>query len=284
MSCISELVPSTGEGRTGGLDGRWPERRDIVAFGPFRLSAAERRLERDGVALKLGSRALDILIALVERASEVVSKRELFARVWPNLVVDDGSLRFHVAALRKALGAGQSGVRYVANVSGRGYCFVAPISRLAAMPPEGRQFGRARCHSEGSTTRHSSCANEGRHVSTDTGRNESELNMKVIPLFSLCVGCALSAMAAEAAANDADAAKLAAKYNCQACHTVDKKLIGPTFREVAAKYAGDEAALEKLQVKVKNGSTGVWGQIPMPPNNVPAAQLATLVQWILSLK
>jgi DNA-binding winged helix-turn-helix (wHTH) protein len=135
MFCISALVPTNGEGRAGVRDGRWPERRDIFAFGPFRLSATERLLERDGVPLKLGSRALDILIALVERATEVVSKRELLARVWPNIVVDEGSLRFHVAVLRKALGAGQPGVRYVTNVFGRGYCFVAPIARLAAMPP-----------------------------------------------------------------------------------------------------------------------------------------------------
>ena len=112
---------------------------------------------------------------------------------------------------------------------------------------------------------------------------KSELPMKVIPLFSLCVGCALSAMAVEAATNDADATRLVAKYNCQACHTVDKKLVGPSFRDIATKYASDKAALERLQATVKNGGTGVWGPIPMPPNNVPAADLTTLVRWILSL-
>jgi predicted ATPase len=80
----------------------------------------------------LGGRALDILIVLVEHAGEVVSKRELIAKVWPDVTVNDGSLRFHVAALRKALGDGEAGARYVANVPGRGYCFVAPISRPAA--------------------------------------------------------------------------------------------------------------------------------------------------------
>ena len=102
---------------------------DVIAFGHFRLRAAERLLEKDGVRLKVGSRALDILVALVERAPEVVSKRELLARVWADLVVDEGSLRFHIAALRKVLGDGQSGVRYVTNVAGRGYCFAAPILR-----------------------------------------------------------------------------------------------------------------------------------------------------------
>jgi len=108
---------------------------DVIAFGHFRLRAAERLLEKNGVRLKLGSRALDILIALIERAPEVVSKRELLARAWPDLVVDEGSLRFHISVLRKVLGDGEAGARYVANVAGRGYCFAAPIFRLVAKPP-----------------------------------------------------------------------------------------------------------------------------------------------------
>src|SRR5882762_8586294 len=107
---------------------------DLICFGPFRLSVAERVLEKEGVRVRLGSRALDILIALVQRPTEVVTKKELFAKVWPDLVVDEGNLRYHVSALRKALGEGRSGGRYVTNVSGRGYCFVAPISRAASQP------------------------------------------------------------------------------------------------------------------------------------------------------
>src|ERR1700746_373751 len=107
---------------------------DSICFGPFRLSAAERVLEKGCVPVRLGSRALDILIALVERPAEVVTKKELFARVWPDLVVDECNLRYHVSALRKALGEERSGNRYVTNVAGRGYCFVAPIS-YAASPP-----------------------------------------------------------------------------------------------------------------------------------------------------
>jgi predicted ATPase/DNA-binding winged helix-turn-helix (wHTH) protein len=113
---------------------RWSVSQDVLCFGPFCLSASERVLEKDGVPVRIGSRALDILIALVERPAEVVSKKELIAKVWPDLVVDEGSLRFHVSALRKALGQGRSGIRYVTNVSGRGYCFVAPISRAASPP------------------------------------------------------------------------------------------------------------------------------------------------------
>src|SRR5246127_4551346 len=113
---------------------RRPVSQDVICFGPFRLSVTERVLEKEGVRVRLGSRALDILIALVERPGAVVTKKELFSRVWPDLVVDEGNLRYHVSALRKALGEGRSGGRYVTNVSGRGYCFVAPISRAASPP------------------------------------------------------------------------------------------------------------------------------------------------------
>jgi DNA-binding winged helix-turn-helix (wHTH) protein len=106
--------------------------RDVISFGPFSLFVAERLLERDGIPVRLGSRALDILIALVECAPDVVSKKELAVRVWPNVIVEEGTLRVHITALRKALDDGRSGARYVANVSGRGYCFVAPISHPAS--------------------------------------------------------------------------------------------------------------------------------------------------------
>jgi DNA-binding winged helix-turn-helix (wHTH) protein len=114
--------------------------KDVISFGPFRLFPAERLLEKNGVPLNLGSRALDLLMALAERATEVVSKRELMARAWPNLIVDEGSLRFHIASLRKILGDGQAGARYVTNVAGRGYCFVSPIWRSATKPPLAESF------------------------------------------------------------------------------------------------------------------------------------------------
>jgi cytochrome c len=87
-----------------------------------------------------------------------------------------------------------------------------------------------------------------------------------------------------AATSDAAATQLLTKYNCQACHTVDKKLVGPPYKEIAAKYAGDASAPAKLEQKVKSGGSGVWGAIPMPPNNVPDADLKTLVEWILVQK
>src|SRR5882757_6171793 len=112
-----------------------------IEFGPFRLSPRERLLTRDGAAVNIGGRALDILIALIGQPGQLVSKNELLDHAWPDVTVDEGSLRFHVAALRKALGDGQDGARYVTNVPGRGYCFVAPISqpsiaRPVALPSE----------------------------------------------------------------------------------------------------------------------------------------------------
>src|SRR6266436_4483195 len=105
---------------------------DVASFGPFRLFAAERLLERANEPLQLGGRALDILITLVERAGEVVTRKELISRVWPDVTVEEANLRVHVAGLRKALGDGSDGARYVANVPGRGYCFVAPVTRSAS--------------------------------------------------------------------------------------------------------------------------------------------------------
>jgi predicted ATPase/DNA-binding winged helix-turn-helix (wHTH) protein len=101
-----------------------------LRFGPFELSIGERALRRDGVALPLGGRALDILIYLAERPGEVIAKQELIDHVWPDVTVEDGSLRVHVAAIRKALGDGQLGNRYIANIKGRGYSFVGTVVPL----------------------------------------------------------------------------------------------------------------------------------------------------------
>ena len=97
-------------------------------------------------------------------------------------------------------------------------------------------------------------------------------------------GVGLRAVRRGSGHRDAAATQLLTKYNCQACHSVDKKLVGPSYKEVAAKYAGDTAATAKLEQKVKNGGSGAWGAIPMPPNNVPDADLKTLVEWILAQK
>ena len=80
-------------------------------------------------------------------------------------------------------------------------------------------------------------------------------------------------------------ADLAKAKDCLACHAVDKKVVGPAFKDIAAKYKGDKTAEAKLIEKVQKGGTGVWGQIPMPPNpQVSPAEAKTLVAWVLSQK
>jgi predicted ATPase/DNA-binding winged helix-turn-helix (wHTH) protein len=103
--------------------------RDVISFGRFALVPIERLLTEDDVPLDLGARTLDTLIALVSRPNEVISKRELMALIWPDAIVEESSLRFHIASLRKALGDGKDGARFIATLAGRGYCFVAPITR-----------------------------------------------------------------------------------------------------------------------------------------------------------
>jgi predicted ATPase/DNA-binding winged helix-turn-helix (wHTH) protein len=105
-------------------------RNSVLAFGPFRLFPAERRLEKEGSPVRLGGRALDLLIVLVERTGEIVPNRALLAAVWPDVNVEESSLRFHIKNLRKALGDTQSDTRYVTNVPGRGYCFAAQVDRM----------------------------------------------------------------------------------------------------------------------------------------------------------
>jgi DNA-binding winged helix-turn-helix (wHTH) protein len=106
--------------------------RDVISFGPFNLIASERLVTKDGAPIEVSSRALDILIVLLSRPNEVMSKSELLSQVWPDVTVGEGSLRFHMTYLRKALGDGQDGARYIATLPGRGYCFVAPASRASS--------------------------------------------------------------------------------------------------------------------------------------------------------
>jgi cytochrome c len=96
----------------------------------------------------------------------------------------------------------------------------------------------------------------------------------------------LAALAATLAAAPAFAnEELAKKSGCTACHSIDKKLVGPAYKEVAAKYRGDKGAEAKLIDKVKKGGVGVWGQVPMPPNShVKDDEIKTLVKWVLALK
>ena len=107
-----------------------------LRFGPFELNVAERSLKKANQVIPLGGRAYDILIALLENAGEVVGKAELIARAWPDVTVEEGSLRVHLSALRKALrkalGDGQFGDKYIAHIQGHGYSFIAPVTRLPA--------------------------------------------------------------------------------------------------------------------------------------------------------
>src|SRR5712671_8003650 len=100
-----------------------------ISFGPFRLLAAQRLLLEGDTPVRLGSRAFDILAALVERAGAVVGKEQLIARAWPQTFVEEANLKIQVSALRRALGDGQGDHRYIATVVGRGYNFVAPIRK-----------------------------------------------------------------------------------------------------------------------------------------------------------
>jgi DNA-binding winged helix-turn-helix (wHTH) protein len=114
--------------------------RKNLRFGPFELSIRERALRRDGMMLPLGGRALDVLIYLAERPGEVVAKRELMDHVWSDVTVEEVAIRVHVSAIRKALRDGQFGNRYIANIKGRGYSFVAAVT-LADDRVAAEEFG-----------------------------------------------------------------------------------------------------------------------------------------------
>jgi DNA-binding winged helix-turn-helix (wHTH) protein len=93
---------------------------EVVSFGPFSLAVSERLLTKGSTPVELSARALDILIRLASQPNKVVSKRDLLAHVWPDMIVEEGSLRFHIANLRRALGDGIDGARYIATLTGRG--------------------------------------------------------------------------------------------------------------------------------------------------------------------
>ncbi|WP_213736890.1 winged helix-turn-helix domain-containing protein [Bradyrhizobium sp. dw_411] len=119
-----------------------PEGRALL-FGPFRLFASERLLFEGDKPVRLGSRALDLLVALTDRAGDLVSKRDLVNIVWPDTLVVEANLTVHIAALRRTLGDGQSAARYIVNSPGRGYRFVAPITFADAPAPADLQVKTA---------------------------------------------------------------------------------------------------------------------------------------------
>jgi predicted ATPase/DNA-binding winged helix-turn-helix (wHTH) protein len=122
---------------------------EILSFGPFRLIASERLITRDGAPVNIGGRAMDLLIALVSRSGAIVTGRELVNLVWQNVIVEEANLRVHIAALRRNLGDGQAGFRYIVNVPGRGYSFVAPIERSTPERSPQASFGPPAGHALG---------------------------------------------------------------------------------------------------------------------------------------
>jgi len=122
---VSSPKPNDGRTASAGL---------VMSFGSFHVLPYQRLLLEGDRPVRLGSRAFDILTALVERAGEVVSKGELMARAWPQTFVEEANLKIQVSALRRALGDGQAGHRYVVTVPGRGYNFVAPVSHEEGVP------------------------------------------------------------------------------------------------------------------------------------------------------
>lgn len=101
--------------------------------------------------------------------------------------------------------------------------------------------------------------------------------MKAVYVAMLAAGVV---MAGQAQADEA----LAKAKNCFACHAIDKKVVGPSYKDVAAKYKGDKGAVAMLATKIKTGGKGAWGEIPMPPNNVTPEEATKLATWVLAQK
>ena len=126
---------------------------ESYTFRSFQLFPGQRLLLDSGKALPIGGRALDILTVLVEAAGETVANSQIMARAWPATTVEEGSLRVHIGALRKALGDGRGGNSFIANNPGRGYSFVAPVRRGK---PHSRRRRRLLCQKGTACRRHSS--------------------------------------------------------------------------------------------------------------------------------
>ena len=132
----------------------------VYTFDGFVVDPYRRSLVRDDEEVQLGSRALELLVALLEQAGEILGREHLTARVWPRTIVEESSLRVHVATLRRVLGDGKDGRRYIATIPGRGYGFIAEVARrprfagaptlseslpsVQPLPPSSRLLGRTR--------------------------------------------------------------------------------------------------------------------------------------------
>ena len=117
------------------LVGRSDAAATSIRFGAFCLWPVQRLILQNDDPVRIGSRALEILIALLEQPGQLLSKKDLMARVWPDTFVEPANLTVHVSALRRALGDGRNGNRFLINIPGRGYCFVAPVT-VSSAPPD----------------------------------------------------------------------------------------------------------------------------------------------------
>jgi DNA-binding winged helix-turn-helix (wHTH) protein len=116
---------------------------EAFTFGPFCLQPGLRVLRKGSAEVRLGSRALDMLVALVEHAGTVLTHRELMGVAWPDLVVEESNVRVQVSNLRRALGCGRDGLKYISSVAARGYCFVAEVHRSGADVPKSQVTSRS---------------------------------------------------------------------------------------------------------------------------------------------
>jgi DNA-binding winged helix-turn-helix (wHTH) protein len=149
---LPNATPAEPNGQTPSPSAAPAPHADIAyRFGPFRLLPIQRLLLEHGAQVKLGSRAFDILAALVAQPGTIMPKAELLARVWPDTVVEEANLRVHVAALRKALGDGRDGRHYIDNIAGRGYGFIGTVHRVE-LPDGGKANTRSMDAAE--STRH----------------------------------------------------------------------------------------------------------------------------------
>ena len=133
---VDDTQPAMGEmsGRYGTANAHTVAKSTFFSFGPFRLLPLEGALLDGEILVRLGSRAMAILLALVENAGELVTKRELIDRVWPDTTVSDANLTVHIVSLRRVLGQREAGERYIINEPGRGYRFAAPVQKHDASP------------------------------------------------------------------------------------------------------------------------------------------------------
>jgi DNA-binding winged helix-turn-helix (wHTH) protein len=146
----------------------------LYEFGPFRLDVRERLLQRDGVTISLTPKAFDLLLALVERHGRLVEKEEIFKAVWPDSFVEESNLTYNISFIRKALGDGENGLKFIETVPKRGYRFVAEVRQARPVTDESEQVAQ--------TT-------ETAMRAEDSFSKKRHLHWRVVALYVLLFGC-----------------------------------------------------------------------------------------------